>query len=164
MPAPDWLRKPTTATVGGTFFHTVQSPADPWLESMERQTTFRDAAIAAVGALRDDPGCIEAHLFLAIHSKEPHLAYAHLTKAVATGKKLWEPVAAAEDDFVWWGVSATRPYMRAIKELALWYAECGDDVSSTQLFNQLLEMNPNDNQGIRYLMDDVPEEASAPAP
>ena len=163
MTAPDWLHKQTTATVGGTFFHMVQSPADPWVRSMERQTTFRDAAIAAVGALRDDPGCIEAHLFLASHAKEPHVVYAHLSKAVETGKGLWEPIAAAQDDFAWWGVAATRPYMRALKEFAEWHADCGDDVTAHRLYNQLLSMNPNDNQGIRHIHVALPEEACAPA-
>ncbi len=92
MAAPDWLHKETTATVGGTFFHAVQSPADPWIHSMERQAAFRDAAVAAVGALRDDPGCIEAHLFLASHAKEPHVVYAHLSKAVETSKDSGSPL------------------------------------------------------------------------
>ncbi len=163
MAAPEWLRKPTTATIGGTFFHMVQSPAEPWLRSMERQTTLQNAAIAAVGALNEDPGCIEAHLFLAHHAQEPHLVYAHLSKAVATGRALWAPVAAVQDDFAWWGVAATRPYMRAIKELALWHARCGDNLTTNRLFSQLLEMNPADGQGIRHLMAETPEHASAPS-
>ncbi len=164
MAAPAWLHEPTTAVVGGTFFHMVQSPAEPWLQSMERQATFEGAAVAAVGALKEDPGCIEAHLFLARHAKEPHLAYAHLSKAVATGRALWEPLAAAQDDFAWWGVTATRPYMRAIKEFALWHADAGDDLTTQRLFDQLLEMNPADSQGIRHLLATTAEETSAPAP
>ncbi len=92
------------------------------------------------------------------------MAYAHLAKAVETGKTLWDPVAAEQDDFAWWGVMATRPYMRAIKELALWHADCGDDVTSHRLLNQLLEMNPVDSQGIRYLMAESPEVAFTPMP
>ena len=101
---------------------------------MERQTRLEDAAAAALGPVKEDPGCIEAHLFLARHARDTHLAYAHLSTAVATGQALWKPVAAAQHDFAWWGVTATRPCMHAIKELALWHAGAGDDLAAQRLF------------------------------
>ncbi len=60
-------------------------------------------------------------------------------------------------------MTATRPYMRALKQFAEWHADCGDDATADRLYSQLLTMNPNDNQGLRYLQVTLPEEACAPA-
>ena len=84
MAAPAWL-KAIIAAIGGTVFHTVVSPADEWLDLMERQTALHRKASAAVRALEDDPGCIEAHVFLSRQAKTPALASAHLRKAIETG-------------------------------------------------------------------------------
>jgi hypothetical protein len=108
-----------------------------------------------VRALEDDPGCIEAHLFLARQAKTPMLVGAHLCKAIETGDALWQPVAARQDDFVWWGEPATRPYMQAMKEHADWLVETGNEAGGRRVYGRLLKMNPADNQGIRYLVADL---------
>src|SRR6059058_278000 len=95
----DWLNKPTTARVGGNWFHTVESPASEAVSRLEDETVPREKVMFALIALMDDPGCIEAHLHLADVAKDGRTAYAHLAKAVETGRQLWEPVAAAQDDF-----------------------------------------------------------------
>lgn len=92
MAEPAWLKAVSTAAIGGKVFHTVVSPADEWLDLMERQTDLHWKAFAAVRALEDDAGCIEAHLFLARQAKTPALAGAHLRKAIETGASLWKPV------------------------------------------------------------------------
>lgn len=162
MAAPAWLNTPTTARISGSVFHAVESPADAWLDRMASRTAFRDKAILATGALRDDPGCIEAHLFLSRHASEDHVVRAHLEKAFRTGEELWAPIAAAQDGFAWWGVQATWPYMHAIKEFADWHAERGDDVTARRMYEQLLDMNPNDNQGIRHILEGMPDTEAAP--
>ncbi|WP_431271783.1 hypothetical protein [Dankookia sp. P2] len=128
---------------------------------MDAAETHRDRVICGLLALREDPGCIEAHLFLAEHVIEDWECYAHLSKAVETGRALWEPVAAreaaADEGFSWWGVFATRPYMRAIAALADWQREHGDVESAAELYQDLLAKNPHDNQGIRYKLAAMPE-------
>ena len=107
----------------------------------------------------DDPGCIEAHLHLADIAKDDRTAYAHLAKAVETGRQLWEPVAAAEEDFAFWGVTATRPFMRAIAALGHWYVEQGDNERASALYHELLAMNPLDSQGIRLRLAELEQVA-----
>ncbi len=155
MAAPAWLKATTTAAVGGTIFHTVTSPADEWLDLMERQTDLHRKAFAAVRALEDDPGCIQAHLFLARQAKTTALAGAHLRKAIETGNALWQPVASSQDDFAWWGEPATRPYMQALKEYGDWLVESGNESGGRRVYRTLLEMNPVDSQGIRYVVADL---------
>lgn len=151
----DWRKRPTTAKVGGDWFHVVESPATPILEHMETKTSLRDKILGAVIALDEDPGCIEAHMFLANYSRTDRDVYDHLARAIRTGRELWEPIAAAQDDFSYWGVTATRPYMRAIESLGDWFAERGNVESATSLYDRLLSMNPTDNQGIRHRLADL---------
>jgi tetratricopeptide (TPR) repeat protein len=156
-----WIGKPTTATVKSGMFKYVDSPADPFIERMdeERKPYFR-AGLATLG-LRHDPGCIEAHLELADCLIDHDARLRHLNKAIETGQYLWNPIREAEgDQFGWWFINATRPYLRAIKALGLFRLEDGDTDGARECFDLLLEMNPNDNQGIRYLMADL--EASPP--
>lgn len=56
------------------------------------------------------------------------------------------------DAFAWWGGPETRPYMRArhTSGLALWRQGKYRDAISE--FQEMLKRNPNDNQGVRYLI------------
>jgi hypothetical protein len=146
----DWIDAPTTARVGGTAFHAVESPTAAVVERMEQEPEFARKVRFAFIALTDDPGCIEAHLFLAEHTEDERRARTHLEKAVATGRQLWEPVAAAQDDFAYWGVTATRPFMRALAALGDWHADQGDEEAAQEIYDELLAKNPADSQGVRF--------------
>lgn len=51
-----------------------------------------------------------------------------------------------------WGILETRPYMRALHGLGLTAWKQGKLEQAISIFKQMLELNPNDNQGARYLM------------
>ena len=150
MPVPTWYHLPSTSRVGGSFFHLVETPASAWVDSIPETATFRDMAAGARMALQLDPGCIEAHLVLAETTTDGWLRHAHLVKAVETGRKLWNSVFRKDTDLAWWGVGATRPYMRAVDRLAICCADYGDRTEAVRLHRKLLRMNPYDNQGIRF--------------
>ena len=59
-------------------------------------------------------------------------------------------------------MTATRPYMRAVHALGLAHREAGDEAAARDCFDKLLEMNPNDNQGVRCLLDGA-DDAAAPS-
>jgi hypothetical protein len=160
MARPAWLDAPTTAKIGSGLFLVVESPADPFIERMEDEPNLRDRLFLATRALRHDPGCIEAHLLLAEYAARFHQRMAHIGKAVATGAALWGPVVKRDNDFAWWGVSATRPYMRAIEAAADMSVEMADYAMATKLHGRLLRMNPFDNQGIRYKVDGMAEDVA----
>ncbi|OHD64482.1 MAG: hypothetical protein A2176_05970 [Spirochaetes bacterium RBG_13_51_14] len=54
--------------------------------------------------------------------------------------------------FYWWGELDTRPYMRARQGLGFVFLETGRFDQAILEFKELLKRNPNDNQGIRYLV------------
>lgn len=157
--------EPSTGHVAQPGLYVV-SPADRFVEAMEDAREERrneDLLILAVRAIRHDPGCIEARLALAEHSRDRETRHRHLTKAVETGEFLWTPVAERlGDDMTWWGFPGTRPYMRAVAALGHAYLADGDETAARACFDRLLAMNPNDNQGIRYLVQELDVEATTP--
>jgi len=54
--------------------------------------------------------------------------------------------------FSWWGELKTRPYMRARHGLGLVYWKQGRYDEALHEFTALLHLNPNDNQGVRFLI------------
>lgn len=143
----------TTARVVRDNFLYVESPADAYIQRLADEANPQTRLIIATCALRKDPGCIEALTYLADHAKEPADAVKLLRKAVDAGQQLWGEVAFEYgDDMTWWGFSATRPYMRAIQALGATHLEMGNDIAARECFERLLEMNPDDNQGIRHLL------------
>jgi tetratricopeptide (TPR) repeat protein len=56
-----------------------------------------------------------------------------------------------------WGDVDSRPFMRALhgRGLCLW--RLGREDEARHLFAWMLELNPNDNQGIRFLLYDLDE-------
>jgi len=51
-----------------------------------------------------------------------------------------------------WGILENRPYMRSICDKATTSQISGDIEMAEELYRLLLIMNPNDNQGVRYLI------------
>ena len=49
-----------------------------------------------------------------------------------------------------WGLLETRPYMRARSTLAEALLEVGRAEEAVEIYEHSLELNPNDNQGVRY--------------
>lgn len=54
-----------------------------------------------------------------------------------------------------WGILETRPYMRALHGLGLTAWKQGRLEEAIKIFQQMLKLNPNDNQGARYLLGPV---------
>lgn len=51
-----------------------------------------------------------------------------------------------------WGLIETRPYMRARFGLAMALWSCGQGEEAAAHGAELLRLNPDDNQGVRYLL------------
>ena len=152
---------PTTGRVSLPGLY-VGSPADRFVDAME-DADDRDRAVLAARALRHDPGCIEARLVLAEHAGSEQDVFLHLGKAVEAGDAMWTPVAAAMgDELTWWGFAGTRPYMLAIAALGQAHLSAGDTGPARECFERLLAMNPNDNQGIRYLIEEMDGPVAGP--
>ena len=54
-----------------------------------------------------------------------------------------------------WGMLNTRPYMRAKQALAQWYFRNGKMAEATREIEEMLVLNPEDNQGMRWLLMEI---------
>jgi tetratricopeptide (TPR) repeat protein len=104
-------------------------------------------------ALKISPDCADAYVLLAeekVDSPEEVLKlYEAGVKAGerALGKEVFEKEAGH-----FWGMVETRPYMRARLGLAQCLWALGRKDEAVGHFRELLRLNPNDNQGVRYLL------------
>lgn len=118
-------------------------------EAFEASTPHRIAL--ACEALALSPDCADAYLLLAEEiSLSAEEERELLEQAVAAGERALGPEPFADDVGFFWGLVETRPYMRARAALAetLWALGFREEAVEHQ--RDLLRVNPNDNQGIRY--------------
>lgn len=117
----------------------------------------------ARAALDISPLCADAYVLLAEEEAGSEQdALALYRQGVEAGER------ALGDEFEelsghFWGFLQTRPYMRARAGLAVTLWRLGDQQAAIDHYRAMLILNPNDNQGIRYLLatallarDDVP--------
>lgn len=102
-------------------------------------------------ALAIDPDCADALDLLARRAGDPVRRIELAEQAVEAARR------AIGDQFDstighFWGVTDTRPYMRARCTLAMFLREAGRHQESLDHLFDMLRLNPNDNQGIRDLI------------
>lgn len=102
-------------------------------------------------ALATSPLCADAFVLLAEY-EEPGSdeALSLYRQGVEAGERALGEEAFKEDVGYFWGILETRPYMRARHGLATTLWARGDHDEAIGHYRDMLRLNPNDNQGIRY--------------
>ena len=103
-------------------------------------------------ALALSADCADAWVILAEAAATPEIALERYEQGVAAGVR-----AIGRDRFEalageFWATLDTRPYMRARLGLAQTLEALGRDEEALSQYRELLRLNPNDNQGVRYLL------------
>ncbi|MBM3748585.1 MAG: tetratricopeptide repeat protein [Acidobacteria bacterium] len=102
-------------------------------------------------ALSLDPDCTDAQRLMVSLLPAPLDNRIHLIREVVEkaernlGESFFEQHMGH-----FWGTISTRPYMRAKQHLGELLAEAGHLEEAAAIFERMLELNTNDNQGIRY--------------
>ncbi len=100
-------------------------------------------------ALVEDATHVEANILLAESTRIADRRIELFRHAMETGEtELGPMMEEAAGHF--WGVPATRPYLRACEGLAAALHEAGQANEAIAVYQQMLRLNPDDNQGIRY--------------
>jgi len=103
-------------------------------------------------AIELDPNNADAYNYLASIEKDIDKAIIMFEKAIKAGEKSLGKKFFKEEKGHFWGMLETRPYMRAKAGLAdCLYAKKEID-KAIKIYKEMLELNPNDNQGVRYLL------------
>jgi len=119
---------------------------DAWEASGRRRVEL------ALRALEISPDCADAYVLLA-EETAGSLAEARdlYEKGVAAGERALGP-HFKEYVGQFWGFLETRPYMRARAGLAACLWAMGECDAAIEHYRDMLRLNPNDNQGIRYIL------------
>ncbi len=118
---------------------------EAWGAEGERRVALAREALAV------SPDCADAYVLLAeetAHSAEE--ARDLFQKGVDAGERALGAEAFADEEGAFWGMMETRPYMRACEGLAECLLAVGDWRGAMERFQEMLRLNPNDNQGVRY--------------
>ena len=150
------------AIAGGRDDDALSKAQDVMYDAWER-TTSRSRIALARKALAISPLCADAYNLLADEAKTPEEARDLYVRGMEAGQLALGPGGFEEFEGQFWGFLETRPYMRARHGLAMSLLQLGDEDAALQHFRAMLKLNPNDNQGIRYLLlagllrrDDLP--------
>jgi tetratricopeptide (TPR) repeat protein len=138
---------------GRLYEATAETPLEQAQELVYQawEATGRRKQTLARRALEISPDCADAYVILAEAARTPEEARDLYQKGVEAGERAIGPEAFAELEGEFWGVIHTRPYMRAREGLArvLWILD--ETEQAAEHHADMLRLNPNDNQGIRYI-------------
>ncbi|WP_292648173.1 tetratricopeptide repeat protein [Mesorhizobium sp.] len=153
-PLPD--RRGMEGFMAGLFGGRGSNPTHAAQEIMYEawEATSRSKRIAlARKALKISPLCTDAYVLLA--EEEARSAEEVLDcyqRGVAAGEEALGPEGFQEYAGHFWGFLETRPYMRARAGIAAVLWRLGRHQEAIDHYLEMLELNPNDNQGIRYVL------------
>ena len=118
-------------------------------EAQEAETEAQARKLAK-RALAKDPDCVDALAVLAgIESDSPRKMIEGLKKAVAAGERSLGAAFIKKNKGHFWGLIETRPYMRALEQLAALLRAEGLNLEAIKHYEKMLKLNANDNQGVR---------------
>jgi tetratricopeptide (TPR) repeat protein len=106
----------------------------------------------AKDALAISPDCADAYVLLAEHAPSRREALRLYEQGVAAGERALGAEAFERDVGDFWGLLETRPYMRARLGLAHARWMAGRREEAVAHLQDMLRLNPNDNQGVRYTL------------
>jgi len=115
--------------------------------------TGRQRVRLARQALKISPDCADAYVLLAEEAaRSLEEARDLYQQGVEAGERALGLEAFEEDAGSFWGILGTRPYMRARLGLAQCLWALAERQAAIEHYRTLLHLNPDDNQGVRYLL------------
>jgi tetratricopeptide (TPR) repeat protein len=137
-----------------------EDPDDPFNDPITRSNDFKDAGerAEAIKILMElcqvDLRCLDAHSHLGnfVFDHHPQDAIRHYEVGLRIGG------LSLGDDFTGvlpWGLIDNRPFLRCMHGYGLCLWRLGRFDEAEHIFQQMLWLNPSDNQGVRFLIDEV---------
>ncbi len=104
----------------------------------------------ALKALEVSENCADAYVILAELEKNPQTRIELYRKASVVARKTLGEEIFTESRGNFWMIIETRPYMRAQQGLAFSLWDSGNIDEAKGIYEDILDLNPDDNQGVRY--------------
>ena len=106
-------------------------------------------------ALALDPDNADAYNYLATLETDVDKSLAMYRQAVEAGGRALGEEFIKENKGYFWGLIETRPYMRAKAGVADCLYAKNRINAAVDVYREMIELNPNDNQGVRYLLSTI---------
>lgn len=103
-------------------------------------------------ALRICPDCAEAYVIQAEQTGDLEAKLEFYAQGTRAGERALGTDRMQELVGMFWDATETRPYMRARLGLAMTLFECDRAPEAIEHLQELLRLNPMDNQAVRYLL------------
>ncbi|MBT2765387.1 SEC-C domain-containing protein [Paenibacillus sp. ISL-20] len=124
--------------------------AQELLRHAERERDSFKRTQLAWKAYELDPGNADAYLVIGQEADTLDEALAASQMGLKAVKEHFGPAYFAENKGYFWGLIETRPYMRLKHFYMYLLRESGDDTAAIREAEEMLELCPNDNIGVRY--------------
>ena len=113
--------------------------------------SLEEALWLANQALKLDPDCTDAQrLIVSVVPSDPRNKTDLMREVVEKAERNLGADFFRGNMGHFWGTVSTRPYMRALQHLGELLVETGQLPQAVEAFERMLELNPIDNQGMRY--------------
>ncbi|MEK3674206.1 MULTISPECIES: SEC-C metal-binding domain-containing protein [unclassified Paenibacillus] len=134
---------------------TPQEKAQALLYKAVEATSAKRRVQLAETALEIYPDSPDAYLILAEESENEHEARKFLKAGIAAGRRELGELYFTKNKGYFWGLTETRPYIRICQSYAesCWFG--GKAEEAAEILEHILELNPDDNTGARYLLTAV---------
>lgn len=103
-------------------------------------------------ALAISADCADAYVLLAEAANSPSETLELYRQGLAAGQRALGQQVFKDGIGSFWGILETRPYMRARAGLAQSLWQCGHYDDALAHWRDMLRLNPDDHQGIRYVL------------
>jgi tetratricopeptide (TPR) repeat protein len=130
--------------------------SDPICESNDLNNAGdREAAFKILMELcQADLRCLDAHSHLGsfVFDSMPEMALRHYDVGLRIGEL---SLGSDFDGLLHWGLIDNRPFLRCMHGYGLCLWRLGRFEEAERIFDRMLWLNPSDNQGVRFLIDEV---------
>lgn len=129
---------------------TPDEEADLSLSKLPHDPTPDEAVVAAKQALEISEGCVTGWLILASHAESARKALEFCDQGIARGRQRFaKRIAKDGPERGLWGWIDARDFMRLFSEKARVEENLGDYGAALTTYQEMLQLNPGDNQGVR---------------
>ena len=130
-----------------------ESPVTDAAELAEQGDPLAARAIL-MDLLGSDLRCLDAHAHLGnlAFDRYPERALVHYEIGTRIGEL---SLPAGFDGLLLWGHLFNRPFLRCLHGYGLCLWRLGRTAEAIQVFERILSLNPNDNQGVRFCWEDA---------
>ncbi len=100
-------------------------------------------------ALKLDPDCIEAYEYLGDLGHSIQISIPFYEKGIEIGRRLFGGNYLKKNKGFFWSLHETRTFMRCLEQYSMNLYSLGKTKETVAVLEEMIELNPNDNQGVR---------------